>query len=212
MAIGTGIFLSAIFLGCVFLYIKSENKPKFRRYVLLSLGTPLAIGLIVFLYIVIDEKFEKRTDTSQQGKEASKFPTHMKGLKLGETIANLQFEHGKFTALPPHDGYKTYFANNGVVIYEKSGVAERLVWYCPENPFSDLTFFHQIQCGVGSKQVLDTYGKSAVKILCSDVHPDRRVYFIEDKKIRMILEGNRVSQIEFSTVPFPEFKVFTKPC
>jgi len=41
-----------------------------------------------------------------------------------ESLKNLQFEFGKFTILPPYDGYRTFIAKNGVVIYEKSGVAE----------------------------------------------------------------------------------------
>jgi Na+-translocating ferredoxin:NAD+ oxidoreductase RnfA subunit len=48
MSIGTGIFLSALFLGCIVLYVKSENKAKWRKCLLTSLG-----GLVGFCVIYV---------------------------------------------------------------------------------------------------------------------------------------------------------------
>ena len=49
MSIGTGIFLSALFLGCIVLYVKSENKAKWRKRILCSLAGLVAAGAIVFV-------------------------------------------------------------------------------------------------------------------------------------------------------------------
>ncbi len=64
MSIGTGIFLSALFLGCIVLYVKSENKAKWRKGILFSLAGLVAAGVIVFVGFFLYDAFEKYTETS----------------------------------------------------------------------------------------------------------------------------------------------------
>jgi hypothetical protein len=100
MSIGTGIFLSALFLGCIVLYVKSENKAKWRKCLLTSLGGLVAglvaAGVILFVGVFLYDAFEKYTETPRFPKNTAERPTDMMGIRLGETLANLQFERGKF--------------------------------------------------------------------------------------------------------------------
>ena len=64
MSIGTGIFLSALFLVCIVLYVKSENKAKWRKRILCSLAGLVAAGAIVFVGFLPYDAFEKYTETS----------------------------------------------------------------------------------------------------------------------------------------------------
>ena len=96
MSIGTGIFLSALFLGCIVLYVKSENKAKWRKGILFSLAGLVAAGVILFVGSSVYDAFEDDTPTSPFPKNTAERPTDMMGIRLGETLATLQFERGKF--------------------------------------------------------------------------------------------------------------------
>ena len=116
MSIGTGIFLSALFLGCIVLYVKSENKAKWRKCLLASLGGLVAAGVILFVGSSVYDAFEDDTPTSPFPKNTADHPTDMMGIRLGETLANLQFERGKFYKIPIAVNKQT-----GVALYLDNG-------------------------------------------------------------------------------------------
>jgi hypothetical protein len=122
MSIGTGIFLSALFLGCIVLYVKSENKAKWRKGILFSLGGLVAAGVIVFVGFFLYDALEKYTETPTFPKSTAERPTDMMGIRLGETLANLQFERGKFWQLKEHElvtnkaNFKEVELPNGITI------------------------------------------------------------------------------------------------
>jgi hypothetical protein len=103
MSIGTGIFLSALFLGCIVLYVKSENKAKWRKCLLTSLGGLVAVGVILFAGSLVAKVPEEHTATSPFPKSTAERPTDMMAIRLGETLANLQFERGKFWKFNEHE-------------------------------------------------------------------------------------------------------------
>jgi hypothetical protein len=105
MSIGTGIFLSALFLGCIVLYVKSENKGKWRKCLLTSLVGLVAAGVILFVGFFLYDAFEKYTATPPFPKSTTDRPTDMMGIRLGETLATLQFERGKFLKFEPSIDY-----------------------------------------------------------------------------------------------------------
>jgi len=80
------------------------------------------------------------------------------------------------------------------------------------NPFEDLTYFHKIQCGVSSDQVFQAYKKNEIRIVCTNPPEEMRLYDISSKRIRLWLQENRVTNIEFSTVPVTEHHKFSKLC
>ena len=241
MSIGTGIFLSALFLGCIVLYVKSENKAKWRKCLLASLGGLVAAGAIVFVGFFLYDAFEKYTETPPFPKSTAERPTDMKGIRLGETLANLQFERGKFQKFEPKIDYdaiakkyggvivsktetqpkyldtidnpKTiYITDTNVIIYEKEGRAERLEYNCETPPTDPATYFHKIQCGSTASDVMQAYGQNNVTVLCSDTIVETRLYDITGKNIRLWLTKNAVQRIEFSTQPFPPSETFKKRC
>ena len=129
MSIGTGIFLSALFLGCIVLYVKSENKAKWRKGILFSLAGLVAAGVILFVGSSVYDAFEDDTPTSPFPKNtaerptdmmdirllsdevlmaiAADRPTDMMGIRLGETLATLQFERGKFWQIKGQEIYNS---------------------------------------------------------------------------------------------------------
>ena len=82
MSIGTGIFLSALFLGCIVLYVKSENKAKWRKCLLASLGGLVAAGVMLFVGSSVYDAFEDDTPTSPIPKNTAERPTDMKDIRL----------------------------------------------------------------------------------------------------------------------------------
>jgi hypothetical protein len=126
MDIGTGIFLSALFLGCIFLYIKSEHKAKWRKGLLLSLaglvGFCVLWMLVVYLQDVLSEDVGSESATSLFPKSTAERPTDMMGIRLDETLANLQFERGKFWEFKEHElvtnkaNFKEVALPNGITI------------------------------------------------------------------------------------------------
>jgi hypothetical protein len=130
MSIGMGIFLSAMFLGCVFLYIKSEHKAKWRKFFRLALAGLLLLSVAILLYFVIEKSLEKHATSSPFPKSTSHYPTDMKGIRLGETLANLQFERGKFWQLKEHElvtkkaNFKEVELPNGITIEFPSDMSD----------------------------------------------------------------------------------------
>jgi hypothetical protein len=76
--------------------VKSENKAKWRKYLLTSLGGLVAAGVILFAGSLVAKVPEEHTATSPFPKSTAERPTDMMAIRLGETLANLQFERGKF--------------------------------------------------------------------------------------------------------------------
>lgn len=46
MDIGTGVFLSAVFLGLIALYISTKDRWKWKKIILILIGLPITIGLL----------------------------------------------------------------------------------------------------------------------------------------------------------------------
>ena len=134
MSIGTGIFLSALFLGCIVLYVKSENKAKWRKCLLASLGGLVAAGAIVFVGSSVYDAFEDDTPTSPFPKNTAERPTDMMGIRLGETLANLQFERGKFKTI------QRVKAPNGqiLLIHSPEGATEKEIISFTEKTYEQL--------------------------------------------------------------------------
>jgi len=59
MEIGTGIFLSAIFLGFIALFISTKDRWKWKKILLILLGLPIIIGLLVWGGITSYEWFKE---------------------------------------------------------------------------------------------------------------------------------------------------------
>lgn len=85
MDLGTGIFLSAIFLGGVALYIATKDRWNWKKVILWPLGvvTALAVigGLITYGYIKFEERPKKLTE--------------FWGVSLSDTVTDVKFKKGR---------------------------------------------------------------------------------------------------------------------
>lgn len=192
MTLGSGIFLSAIFLGCVFLYIKSDNKSRWRRVVLwLSVVSGVSVGVVV-VYLVYESQLKGAFSNSSKVEESSY--SVIKDIKLGESLTDLQFRHGKFIKVNTVAGYVIYNTEPGVLVWEKNGKAERLSYNCRQYADSsrDYTSLGLIGCGYFGESILKVFNKENVEIKCVEKDVEQRYYEIKKHNVGFILSRNRV--------------------
>ena len=194
MTLGAGIFLSAIFLGCVFLYIKSDNKLRWRNVAFWSSLIFLSGTVIFFIYLIYNKEIEK-TITSIVSSDGDSY-TQIKGIKLGESLSDLQFHHGEFKKNREKvNDFESYKSDSGVVIEVKNDKAEALWYNCREyfySPVDDPTRLAKIKCGDSGELILKTFDKKNVDIRCNRLIPEWRSYELTKHKIVFVLEKNIV--------------------
>lgn len=192
MSIAVSIFLSALFLGFVALYIKSDRKEKWRKSLLFLIGIPFAVLFGVFLYLVIDEQIEKRSWKS--------FPqndTSIRGINLGDSLSDLQFKYGKFTKEKEQNrGYDLYNVSSFLTVWTKSNKVEMITYQCDLPP--DHSALGKIQCGDFGEAIIKEYGAKNVEIKCFVNDDTRRFYGVEKKKHAFVLEGNSVIWLQLN--------------
>jgi hypothetical protein len=194
MSIGTGIFISALFLGCVLLYIKSENKAKWRKFLGYLIGIPLVVLLGVLIYQVIEWQFEKRSYQTEAPKETS-----IKGINLGDSLSDLQFRYGRFTKEKIRNrGYDLYKVSSVLTIWTRDSKVEMITYGCEDPP--DYTVLGPVQCGDNGEKIIKEYGERNVEIKCFDNDDLRRFYGVEKKKLAFVLERNRVIWLQVNNV------------
>jgi len=198
MSIAVSIFLSALFLGCVFLYIKSESKEKWRKYLLFLIGIPFVVFVSILLYLIIDEQIEKRSYKTEPQKETS-----IKGINLGDSLSDLQFKYGKFTKEDKQvRGYDVYKISENLSIWTKDSRVKRINYQC-DSPISiiqgkmiqlpkDRTKLWNIECGSSGESIIEEHGKKNVEIKCFSNEDTMRFYGIKKKDISYILRTNKV--------------------
>jgi len=126
VAIAISILLSVLFLGFVFLYIKSNNKEKWRKYLLLLVGIPFVVFLSIFIYLVIEKQAGKRSNKTDSQKETS-----IKGINLGDSLSDLQFKYGKFTKEKDQNkGYDLYNVSSVLTIWVKDNKVQMITYEC----------------------------------------------------------------------------------
>jgi len=126
VAIAISILLSVLFLGFVFLYIKSNNKEKWRKYLLLLVGIPFVVFLSIFIYLVIEKQAGKRSNKTDSQKETS-----IKGINLGDSLSDLQFKYGKFTKEKDQNrGYDLYNVSSVLTIWVKDNQVQMITYEC----------------------------------------------------------------------------------
>ncbi len=85
MELGTGVFLSAVFLGIVALYIATKDRWNWKKIFLWPLGVIVGVSAIGRAIAYAYEQYEERP----------KVLTEFKSIKLGEQFQDAIFKHGK---------------------------------------------------------------------------------------------------------------------
>lgn len=186
MTLGTGIFLSALFLGIVILFVSSKDKNKWKRvfkFGLLLLGVGvLAIGG----YVGYQE-----WDSSRPKKASSLW-----GINLSDTKDDVIFKKGKAPFTMDDTGYWVYPAkpgetvlNNTYVIGWKNGKLH-FISSEPESGFDEIQGIYYGQST--SADIEKKFGKPA-EIKPSD-DKTSRLYLYPQYQLFFTLTADRVDR------------------
>lgn len=85
MELGTGIFLSVVFLGTVALFIATKDRWNWKKIILWPLGIVTALSLVGWLFTYAYTQYEERP----------KAPSEFKRIRLGEKFQDTVFKHGQ---------------------------------------------------------------------------------------------------------------------
>lgn len=124
MELGTGIFLSAIFLGTVALFIATKDRWNWKKILLWPLGVVVALavvgGSIAYLY----QKYEDRPRKL----------TELWGVSLGDAASEVKFKKGEPTTRLENDFwvYRPYQTMEGdYVVYFKDDRVRSIIYFGP---------------------------------------------------------------------------------
>lgn len=125
MEIGTGIFLSAIFLGTVALYVATKDRWNWKKILLWPLAIVLSLSVIGGAGIYINDQLEDRPRKEHE----------LWGIQLGASIADVKFAKGEPSQHKDADTWaylKGERDADGVhVVKFKDGKVRAIVYYGP---------------------------------------------------------------------------------
>lgn len=124
MELGTGIFLSAIFLGTVALFIATKDRWNWKKILLWPIGVIVALavvgGSITYLY--------------QQYEDRPRKLNELWGISLTDTANDVKFKKGEPTTRLDNDlwVYRPYQTREGdYVVYFKNDRVRSIVYFGP---------------------------------------------------------------------------------
>lgn len=228
MGLGTGIFLSAIFLGLVALFIATKDRWNWKKIALWPLGIIFAFSVIggvsAYGYRLYNERLQ--------------VPTTFQGIQLGQTFDDAEFKLGKaqtrseaigkfLESIKDKAATSEYAEANAALIAareEEARAASKKVrngeywfgsdrvtiknnlvadiFYRCDSAIGDFTAVNQIGCGASGDEILAKFG-SDVRILCAAKQRDgdgpSRVYDVIKYGTRYYLTTNSVEAILVAT-------------
>jgi len=191
MSLGLGVFLGALFLGTVTLYLKMRTiwnwRAIWRRIGLVGLGIIVLVaaatgGLVGY------EKWQDRPQVV----------TTLEGVSLGERMSDVVFRHGQFkpdTTDGEKDGSERFVSDEKrMVLFVRGGAVENVIYLCKDK--TDYASAGKVACGARGEEIINRYG-GGVRVQCyvkkeSDLDQLRRVYDVVDFGVRYYLQQNEV--------------------
>lgn len=201
MELGTGVFLSAVFLGTVGLFIATKDRWNWKKIFLWPLGIVVGLSVVGGAIAYAYKQYEERP----------KVLTEFKGIKLGEQFQDAVFRHGKAERLesravavyekrmlekrdergsPMYSQLETYYekwkkeeaaviakgkTDGDYVLAEHRVTIENNmvidILYNCTNESVDYSEINGIRCGRKGEEILDKFG-SDVRVLC-EKEPDK---------------------------------------
>lgn len=191
MGLGLGVFLGAIVLATVVLYLKMRTiwnwRAIWRRLGLAGLG--FVVLLVAVIAVVTGhEKWQDRLQVV----------TALESISLGERMSDVVFRHGQFkqdSSDSETDGSERFVSDEKrMAVYVRAGIVEKVVYICKDE--MDYASAGKVFCGKSGETILDRYG-SAIRVQCpikkeSDLDHVRRVYDATDFGVRYFLQQNKV--------------------
>jgi hypothetical protein len=198
MSIGTGIFLSSLLLGLIYLFLKTRKDWNWRRILIITTVITSLVMAIILITVFWDELLKKSSDTDTEKKYSGIIQSYQ-GISLGEKITNLEFKYGRLKPQGKTLGnvpIYTIETKPSLVIYKNlsSDSVDFLGVDCTGSKDS----FNGIKCGMNSDELLKQHGNK-VKVWCpKELAKDEdpyRVYDIAEFGTRFILSKNQVIHI-----------------
>jgi hypothetical protein len=198
MSIGTSIFLSALLLGLIYLFLKTRNDWNWRKILIITTVIAALAMVIILITIFWDEWFKKSNEVEAEKKYSGVIQSYQ-GVSLGENIANLEFKYGRLKPQGKTLGnvpIYTIEAKPNLVIYKNQ--SSDLVDFLGVDCTGSKDSFNGIKCGMNSDELLKQHGDK-VKVWCpKELAKDEdpyRVYDITEFGTRFILSKNQVVHI-----------------
>lgn len=195
MSVGLGIFLGCVFLGTVFLYLKtasSWNWKKIGKRTLITVGILVAGSVVLALAVFGYDRWEQRAQVV----------TSLKGIAIGEKLADVVFKHGAFEKREKKvDDVRKYQdeedyeqKDKRVGISVRSGVVVSINYICGNE--SDYTSLNRISCDDSGDKIKELF-QNRVRVLCSKKSDEgaqfRRVYDVVEYGTRYLVGQNKVA-------------------
>lgn len=198
MSIGTGIFLSSLLLGLIYLYVKTKDTWNWKK-IFIGIISFAAILLVSILIAVYWDNFFKKSDDFNSDREYSGLIQSYQGISLGDKISNLEFKYGRLKFEGKTQGnvpIYTIEAKPNLVIYKRE--SSDSVSFIGIDCSNTLDSFNGIKCGTSADELLKKHGKK-VKIWCpkelaKDENP-YRIYDMVEFGTRFYLSKNEVSHL-----------------
>lgn len=124
MELGTGVFLSAIFLGTVALYIATKDRWNWKKLLLWPFGIIIGLAVIGGSISYIYQQYENRP----------KKLTELWGISLTDTAADVKFKKGEPTKRLDNDlwVYRPYQTMEGdYVVYFMNDRVRSVIYFGP---------------------------------------------------------------------------------
>lgn len=203
MSIGLGIFLGAVFLGTVFLYVKTSERWNWRkgaRRLFVSLGVLVAIGALTGVGLWAYHEWEQRPQLVNS----------LKDISIGERFSDVVFRHGAFDRRETLGDAGAKPENSEIWESKalrlrpsvRNGLVVTISYDCNRESF-DFTDVNGILCGDSGDKILKTFGDK-VRVQClrdtsHEFYTLVRVYDVVEYGTRYLLDRNRVDMFMVAT-------------
>lgn len=209
MSVGTGIFLAALFLGLVYLYVNTKDNWPWRKIVkrtgLTMLILTVLFGVVIGGVIGYEsyQADKNHTDDQKLGLVKS-----LEGVTIGQKLSDVEFHVG-IKRIPERDdeveiAYSLVGKENVRFFFDKStNLVTLMDFTCNDDAIQYPALYslkiHSVTCGDSSEKILSIYPSQLTRVLC--LTPDKedvekfnnvRAYDVPQYGVRYILKTNKV--------------------
>jgi hypothetical protein len=194
MSIGLGIFLGCVFLGSVFLYLKTANTLNWKKFG----KRTLLIGAAFFL-LAATAGVGGYAYTEWQGRP--QFIKTLGRISVGEKLSEVVFKNGIYEQHSPppnaaqkHVDQQEYSQKDSRVEFGvRNGIVNTVTYGCKQE--SDYVAINKIYCNDSGDKIKELFG-SKVRILCRKLQHEKaeleRVYDVSEYGTRYYVVQNKV--------------------
>lgn len=212
MSVGTGIFLGAVFIGLIYLYVNTKETWAWRKIIkramLTFVSLIVASGMVIGAVIAYDSY---QAEQAIQEKEKPRLVDSLEGVSIGQKISDVGFNVSVKRTPDRDDENELAYAHtekDHVRFYfdKSTKLVSQISFKCTDDALQYPTLYsahvHGIQCGSSSEDILSTYSEGQVRVLCFNMANDDtgkfsrfRAYDVPEYGVRYILQTNKVSSI-----------------